>query len=704
MKQLNRKPEVNIIPATKRSAEGGGQIRKLRSLRVAAYCRVSTGDESQQTSYTTQKIFYTELIMRKPGWTLAGIYADEAISGTSRAKRIQFNTMMEDAANGKIDYIVTKSISRFARNTVDTLDCVRQLRRLNPPVGIYFEKENIDTLDATGELILTILSALAQDESRSISDNIRWAIQKKFQRGEAMVDLNRMLGYDKGPNGEWLINEEQAKIVRYIFDQYISGTGSSRIACELNQNGIRTLQNCIWRSDSIMRILRNEKYVGDLECQKTVTKNFLTHESAVNTGEAPKYYVKDHHTAIIDRQTWNKVQMLLSAVDAARKRQSKAGMHTNKSKASSPFINLVCAQNLICGNAIHGDNQKDKQLVRMCYNQTVRNYSDERSAKAEGLNPDHYKERYYYSYPVWRLKSSKKADDKSKFSPSGQTNLCLSDSSPVNSVYECALEQSFMEMLYAIKWDYETNSERSYISRKFNEICERLKIQNSNNILSQQRLAALDLQIKETESELNRTIKKQGESTICVGYATEEFKIFGEASTEIKGRLNELKKERSSLEADQDVTAALRKNYDRFLSCIKDLPETSPAGQPLNIYGLDMNDNTVCCINETVSCRNYSKSKSNNISKGYSPIKAAPDLLLFEKGIYLTFIKSGKIYGDTVLYKTSFGITLPSVGNSRTLSDFLGFRRANPDGTVDLLDEKWKVNGRGICYTRKTNN
>ena len=164
----SRRPEVNVIPATKRSVESGGQIKKQRSLRVAAYCRVSTGDESQQTSYTTQRKFYTELITSKPGWTLAGIYADEAISGTSRAKRKQFNIMMEDAMNGRIDYIVTKSISRFARNTVDTLNCVRQLRQLSPPVGIYFEKENIDTLDATGELILTILSALAQDESRSI--------------------------------------------------------------------------------------------------------------------------------------------------------------------------------------------------------------------------------------------------------------------------------------------------------------------------------------------------------------------------------------------------------------------------------------------------------------------------------------------------------------------------------------------------------
>ena len=143
--QAARKPEINVIPATVRSVESGGQIKKQRNLRVAAYCRVSTGDESQQTSYTTQKRFYTQLITSKPGWTLAGIYADEAISGTSRAKRKQFNEMMKAALGGRMDYIVTKSISRFARNTIDTLDCVRQLRQLNPPVGIYFEKEYIST-------------------------------------------------------------------------------------------------------------------------------------------------------------------------------------------------------------------------------------------------------------------------------------------------------------------------------------------------------------------------------------------------------------------------------------------------------------------------------------------------------------------------------------------------------------------------------
>lgn len=333
--------KVDVIPASVRSVQNGGQLKSQTNIRVAAYCRVSTGDESQQTSYTTQKAFYKDLITRKPGWIFAGIYADEAKSGTNREHREEFNRMIKDAMDGKLDYIVTKSISRFARNTIDSLTCTRELRQLKPPVGIYFEKENIDTLDAKGELILTILSALAQDESRSISDNIRWSIQKKFQSGVPHINLKRMLGYELGENKQWVIMPEQAEIIRYIFDRFVKGQTANKIARELNQMEKFTVNGKKWSASSILIVLRNEKYVGDIEMQKTITKDFLTHRSSINKGEAPRYYVKNHHVGIIDRVTWDKVQTML--FEKPRADMTKGpGKKKVKSIKGSPFGNLRC--------------------------------------------------------------------------------------------------------------------------------------------------------------------------------------------------------------------------------------------------------------------------------------------------------------------------------------------------------------------------
>ena len=402
--------DVVVIPASKPSP-ADIKFNERKSLRVAAYCRVSTGDESQQTSYTMQKNFYTSMIKNRKGWKFAGIYADEAISGTSRSNRKEFNLMMEDALNGKFDYIVTKSISRFARNTIDALECVRQLKLHSPPVGIYFEKENIDTLDAAGELILTILSALAQDESRSISENIRWTFRKNFQNGKPQLDLNRMLGYDKGKNGEWIINEEQADIVRYIFTNFEKGMSANRIAVNLNSMGKYTVQGNKWRANSVFTVLRNEKYVGDVEMQKTITESFLTHRSVKNKGEAPKYYIKNHHAPIIERKQWERVQEMIEQAEKTR---------SNKRGANASVFNDLLYEN---------KDGRYMELSRMMYKRTAKGYTDERALTADERSI--FKETYSYAYPVWRYKS-----DKDSFT------LC-----------ECSVEQSFMEMLYRIKRD-----------------------------------------------------------------------------------------------------------------------------------------------------------------------------------------------------------------------------------------------------------
>ena len=724
MEQTLRKPEINVIPATVRSVENGGQIKKQKFLRVAAYCRVSTGDESQQTSYTTQKRFYTQMITSKPGWTLAGIYADEAISGTSRAKRKQFNEMMKDALNGKMDYIVTKSISRFARNTIDTLDCVRQLRQLNPPVGIYFEKENIDTLDATGELILTILSALAQDESRSISDNIRWSIQRKFQRGEPMVDLSRMLGYDKGPDGEWVINQDQAEIVRYIFDRFVCGTSSNAIANELNAMGKKTVKGSIWRADAVLYILRNEKYVGDCENQKYVTKNFLTHEATVNNGQVAKYYVNDHHVAIIDRLTWNKAQSMLLE-RGSRSNDKSAKLEKRRGSKASVFTNLTCGEEVdgkACG----------EKLIRFGYNNELPGYTDNRSLAAEGIDPAGYTERYYFYYPVWRCGRNAQGKKNTAGCPSGST-------------YECALEQSFMEKLYQLKRDYEANGNESWLMQQFRTACEKLERTSGRNSYSAQRQETVEMQIRELEENLNKTIAKQveamriatmektaetkqrlegGENSIddvavditsgvsTVGLGTQWFSgddidedsevaVYSQLVDDIRGRIKELKKERDALELEQGATTIARKNFDFFLRCLKELPETNYAGMPMNVNGLDVQGSMFRDIEGKAIAGKRSAVRSGHTRMTEEKMAAAPDYLNFEKGIYMAFIKGGVVKGDVVEYQTNFGVTITTTGNSRNLSSFLGFRRANPDKTVTFLDEKWKVSGRSVCYTRK---
>lgn len=675
MEYAEKKPKVHVIPATVRSVENGGQIKKEQKLRVAAYCRVSTGDESQQTSYTTQKAFYTQMITNRQGWVLAGIYADEAISGTSRTKRKQFNEMIQDAIHGQMDYIVTKSISRFARNTIDTLECVRQLRQLNPPVGIYFEKENIDTLDATGELILTILSALAQDESRSISDNIRWAIQRKFQNGEAMVDLKRMLGYDKDIDGKWLINQEQAEIVKYIYDRFVCGISANSIARELNKMGKKTVKGNIWRADSVLYILRNEKYVGDCENQKYITKNFLTHEVTVNHGEAVKYYVKNHHEAIIERVTWEKVQSML------QKNKKSLNHHTSTIKKSrgagaAVFSNLICGEKQdgkLCGG----------KLTRLGYNTVLKNYKDDRSLSAEKIDSSLYKERYYFYYPVWKCINSTKGRQK-------MNHTCKS-----HAIYECALEQSFMEMLYFLKNDLDSNGKQSWIMKQFYNECVKLEQQNNNVPYSIHHLEMIEMQIQELEGKMNRLIETQwhyGENN------SHDITYEGQLN-QIKNQIQELKKERNIIEIKQDAAFAIRRNFDYFIRCLEKLPQENLAGMAINVNGLNTKNDF--CTN-----MRYKKTENGKIVEDIpidkeAMIQKAPDYLTFEKGIYMAFIKRGEIIGDVVTYRTNFGISLITTGNSRKLEDFLGYRRANQNKTITYIDEKWKISGKDVCYTRK---
>ena len=330
-------PKININTTKK---------QEVKRIRVAAYCRVSTAQEDQETSYEAQVAYFTKLITENPSWQLAGIYADDGISGTDMKKRDNFNAMMERCLqkDGDIDLILTKSISRFARNTVDCLSCIRKLKERN--IAIYFEKENINTLESTGELLITILSSQAQEESRNISENVKWGLKRKYEKGEVLV--RRMFGYGKSTDGQLYIIPEEAEVVRLIYGKYLEGESLNSIARLLKEKGIKTIRgNTEWNVNSIRTILVNEKYIGDAMAQKTFTTDYLTKTRKENQGELQKYYVENAHEAIIPREVFYKVQEELHLRANIYKKSSKReteskGKHSGKYALSKITVCKEC--------------------------------------------------------------------------------------------------------------------------------------------------------------------------------------------------------------------------------------------------------------------------------------------------------------------------------------------------------------------------
>ena len=297
---------VTIIqPTAMRLPFAAPEIKRKR--RVAGYARVSTNEEEQLTSYEAQVDYYTRHIQDNAEWEFVEVYTDEGISATSTKKRDGFNRMIADALAGKIDLILTKSVSRFARNTVDTLTTVRALKEKG--VEVYFEKENIFTLDSKGELLITIMSSLAQEESRSISENVTWGQRKRFSDGKVAMPYGQFLGYEKGEDGQPRIVGSEAAIVRQIYKLFLEGKTPSYIAKYLTENSVPTpAKKSKWQTSTVVSILKNEKYKGDAVLQKSFTVDFLTKKKKVNEGEIPQYYVTGSHPAIISPEVYDLAQ------------------------------------------------------------------------------------------------------------------------------------------------------------------------------------------------------------------------------------------------------------------------------------------------------------------------------------------------------------------------------------------------------------
>lgn len=340
---MNNKNVEVIAPTSKTMCLKGTKENKL--IRACAYCRVSTDNEDQKTSYDSQRIHYKNMIEENPDWEFVGIYADEGITGTQTKKREQFNQMMSDALNGKIDLILAKSISRFARNTVDTLNCVRLLREHN--VDVYFEKENIHTLGLSNELFLTLYSAFAQAESESISENVKAGVRMKMKRGE-LVGKYAPFGYLYDKEKDIIYPDESKKdIITYIFEEYSKGVGFRTIALNLNSLGIPSPSNLKWCHASVRRIIINEKYVGDLKTGKYYTENVLTHKKKVNYGEKEQFFTTNHHEPIISRELWDKCQEILTIRSKIIKPDGNRDKFSRKYPFSSKIFCGICGERFI---------------------------------------------------------------------------------------------------------------------------------------------------------------------------------------------------------------------------------------------------------------------------------------------------------------------------------------------------------------------
>jgi DNA invertase Pin-like site-specific DNA recombinase len=642
-------PTVQVIPATKRHVENGDQFRKQNRLRVAAYCRVSTEEESQENSYAVQKSHYTTLILSRSGWELAGIYADEGKSGTTRKGRSRFNELISDCREGKVDYIITKSISRFARNTSDALNCVHELQRLHPPVGIYFERENIDTLNANSEMFLTFYCSMAQEESHSISENIKWSLQKNFRSGQPQINLRRMLGYDLCRDGSWEINPAEAEIVRYIYQCFLNGSSANAIAKELNQQGKQTVNGKIWRSDAILYILRNEKYVGDLLMQKTYTESFLTHKSVKNTGEYPQYFRENHHPAIIQREMWNKTQELIACRQRKRRHQTNT-IQTQEgaieigvdqpgetSQEKVRMLNEVKSAGRGKGHAFWGMTCAicGREMRRMIYHLSA--HPKNRAGEAAPEKRERSLTRSTVSYAVWKCPAS-----------AGKHGT-VREGCTARTLTEIGLEQSFMEMLYCIQQDVAEHGENADIKMAFQQTYHALQRADDEAGFLREKLELLSMEIAELEKSYETAIEHEE----IIRYAEEIS--FGDRSfergrntyirvaDELKKRLMEKRQEEAQLRGNSTAAEQAKKQFQSFLHAIELLPK--------------------------ITCTEENAQKAPAKMSGTALLKP----LIFDEQIFRTYILHMEVEGDAARYQTSFGVTLASTGNGREIRPYIGY-------------------------------
>ena len=384
---------ITMIPATINPLSRMPLTAKNKR-RVAGYARVSTDSDEQFTSYEAQVDYYTKYILSNPDWEFVKVYTDEGISGCNTKRREGFKEMISDALAGKIDLIVTKSVSRFARNTVDSLTTIRQLKEAG--CECYFEKEGIYTFDGKGELLITIMSSLAQEESRSISENITWGQRKRFADGKVSMPYKQFLGYRKGADGQPEIVPEEADVVRLIYRMFLDGKTQNGISKHLEGLGILSPSGSQkWSTTTITSILTNEKYKGDALLQKTFTVDFLQKKMKPNEGEVPQYYVQSSHPAIIEPDEWDRVQ------EEFARRKAMGNRYSSKSNLAAKLVCEDCGG--FYGSKIWHPTDKYRRVVWQCNSK----YSHEERCQTPVVTVEMVQQLFLKAYN--RLMSNRKA-------------------------------------------------------------------------------------------------------------------------------------------------------------------------------------------------------------------------------------------------------------------------------------------------------
>ena len=548
----------------------------LERIRVAAYCRVSTDSEDQLNSYRSQVLYYTDLIKKNKDWIMTDIYADEAITGTQVTKREEFQRMINDCMNGKIDMVITKSISRFARNTLDTLKYVRMLKEKN--IAVYFEDEKINTLTMDGELLLVVLSSVAQQEVENISDNVKKGLKMKMKRGE-LVGFQGCLGYDYDKSDKsLLLNSEEAKIVQYIFNRYIEGAGATIIMHELNNLGYKTKKGNDWTQTSVLGIIKNEKYKGDVLLGKTFTVDPISKRRLDNLGEEDQFYLRNHHEPIISEEVYEKAHEILRRRAKCHSRMvAEPGKREKFSRQYAFSCMLECG---FCGSNLSRrnwhSNSHHQKTIWACVTGTKK--GKKHCPESKGVPEKVIEEAFVESY---RLLCGDNRDVLDEFIERVETTLSESSIEKSIGKIDKEIESLDIKKKKLLDMRLEESIDKPTYEEKYNELEDRQKkllsdrreyqeqFDNEKNLKRRTLEFKKALEANQVLEEFDRTIFESIVQKVIVGEIDEEgnvnpYKLTFVYKTGISNKVD------SKMQRDNKIGKAVKESVSKLCSHVGD--------------------------------------------------------------------------------------------------------------------------------------